>query len=177
MITPGSKIGSYEIIVLIGAGGMGEVYRARDTRLNRDVALKVLPEVFARDPQRMARFEREAKLLAALNHSNIAAIYGLEESGGTQFLVLELVEGETLAEFLPGSAGVLAGTSDAATAAMVLFHTGSFDHRAKHAWDGVQTVLRVFARLEVATTVPGSRDCALARFTDGLRGAPTAFPR
>src|SRR5205814_2008518 len=98
MLNSGTKIGIYEIVALIGAGGMGEVYRARDTRLNRDVALKVLPEIFARDAQRMARFEREAKLLASLNHNNIAAIYGLEESGGIRALVMELVEGPTLAE-------------------------------------------------------------------------------
>ena len=98
MLTPGTKIGVYEVIGLIGKGGMGEVYRARDTRLSRDVALKVLPEIFARDSQRMARFEREAKLLASLNHPNIAAIYGLEESGPIRALVMELVEGPTLAE-------------------------------------------------------------------------------
>src|SRR5438477_7640136 len=97
-LSSGSRIGVYEVVALIGAGGMGEVYRARDTRLNRDVALKVLPEIFARDAQRMARFEREAKLLASLNHPNIAAIYGLEESGATRALVMELVEGPTLAE-------------------------------------------------------------------------------
>jgi hypothetical protein len=97
-IQPGTRLGPHEVLSAIGAGGMGEVYRARDTRLNRDVALKVLPEVFARDAQRMARFEREAKLLASLNHSNIAAIYGLEESGGIRALVMELVEGPTLAE-------------------------------------------------------------------------------
>jgi eukaryotic-like serine/threonine-protein kinase len=97
-LNPGTKIGSYEVVAPLGAGGMGEVYRARDTRLNRDVALKVLPEAFARDAQRMARFEREAKLLASLNHNNIAAIYGLEESGATRALVMELVEGPNLAE-------------------------------------------------------------------------------
>jgi len=94
----GTKIGAYEVIALIGAGGMGEVYRARDTRLNRDVALKVLPEAFAANPERMARFEREAKLLASLNHPNIAAIYGLEVSGAIRALVMELVEGPTLAD-------------------------------------------------------------------------------
>jgi serine/threonine protein kinase/Tol biopolymer transport system component len=91
-------LGAYEILSPLGAGGMGEVYRAGDTKLNRDVALKVLPEAFAADPQRMARFEREAQVLASLNHPNIAAIYGLEESGPTRALVMELVEGETLAE-------------------------------------------------------------------------------
>ena len=91
-------IGPYEIIGLIGAGAMGEVYRARDTKLNRDVALKVLPPLFALDPDRVARFRREAQVLAALNHPNIAAIYGLEESDGVQALVLELVDGPTLAD-------------------------------------------------------------------------------
>ena len=103
-IQPGTRLGPYEVLSAIGAGGMGEVYRAHDTRLNRDVALKVLPEAFARDPQRMARFEREAKLLASLNHPNIAAIYGLEESGPIFALVMELVEGPTLAERIRGGA-------------------------------------------------------------------------
>jgi eukaryotic-like serine/threonine-protein kinase len=94
----GRDIAHYRIENLIGAGGMGEVYRARDTRLGRNVAVKVLPEIFARDPDRVARFEREAKLLAGLNHANIAALYGLEESGGQHFLVMELVDGVTLAE-------------------------------------------------------------------------------
>lgn len=93
-----TKVGPYEIIAPLGAGGMGEVYRARDTRLGREVALKVLPEAFARDAERMIRFEREAKVLASLNHPNIAAIYGLEESHSSSALVIELVEGPTLGE-------------------------------------------------------------------------------
>src|SRR3972149_5550519 len=97
-ILPGTHLGPYEITALIGAGGMGEVYRAHDTKLGRDVAIKVLPEQFAREPERLARFQREAKMLAALNHPNIAAIYGLEQSGGPHYLVMELVEGPTLAE-------------------------------------------------------------------------------
>src|ERR1700674_2466855 len=97
-ILPGRRLGPYEILSAIGAGGMGEVYKARDTRLNREVALKVIPEVFAADADRMARFEREAKLLASLNHPHIAAIYGLEESSSTKALVMELVEGPTLAD-------------------------------------------------------------------------------
>ena len=97
-LQPGKRLGPYEIVARIGAGGMGEVYRARDMRLGRDVALKVLPDAFARDAERMARFEREAKLLASLNHPNIASIYGLEESNTTRALVMELVEGPTLAE-------------------------------------------------------------------------------
>jgi serine/threonine-protein kinase len=94
----GSSLSHYRIIEKLGAGGMGEVYRAEDTNLDRQVAIKVLPDIFSGDPERLARFEREAKLLASLNHPNIAAIYGLEETGGKRFLVLELVEGETLAQ-------------------------------------------------------------------------------
>jgi len=94
----GQSLSHYSITEKIGKGGMGEVYRAKDQKLGRDVAIKVLPEEFARDADRVARFQREAKLLASLNHPNIAAIHGLEESGGTQFLVLELVEGDTLAD-------------------------------------------------------------------------------
>jgi len=95
---PGAKVGHYEIAAPLGAGGMGEVYRARDTKLGRDVALKVLPDAFARETQRMARFDREAKLLASLNHPNIAAIYGVEDSSGTLAIIMELVEGPTLAD-------------------------------------------------------------------------------
>jgi eukaryotic-like serine/threonine-protein kinase len=94
----GTKLGPSEIQSPLGAGGMGEVYRARDSKLNRDVALKILPELFALDPDRLARFKREAQVLASLNHPNIAAIYGFEESSGVQALVLELVEGPTLAD-------------------------------------------------------------------------------
>src|SRR5262245_55480903 len=99
-VTVGSRLGPHEITALLGKGGMGEVYRARDTKLNRDVAIKVLPDVFANDPDRVARFHREAQSVAALNHPNIAAIYDLEEAGGAKFFVLELVEGETLADVL-----------------------------------------------------------------------------
>jgi serine/threonine-protein kinase len=113
-IDPGTRIGSYEVIAAIGAGGMGEVYRARDRRLNRDIAIKILPEVFANDPERLARFEREAQVLASLNHPHIAQIYGIEEgppegspynvgvgaglSRPGRALVMELVDGETLAD-------------------------------------------------------------------------------
>ncbi len=97
-LQPGTRLGVYEVTAKIGEGGMGEVYRARDTKLDRDVALKVLPEAFTQDPDRLARFEREAKVLASLNHPNIAAIYGLEEADDTRALVLELVEGPTLAD-------------------------------------------------------------------------------
>jgi serine/threonine protein kinase len=98
----GKKIGNYEIVDKIGAGGMGEVYRARDTKLDREVAIKVLPDLFANDPDRLSRFEREARLLAALNHTGIGAIYGLEEFEGARYLVLELVEGEDLSKRLQG---------------------------------------------------------------------------
>ena len=94
----GTKLGTYEVVALLGAGGMGEVYRARDTKLGRDVAIKVLPESFATNEERPARFEREAHLLASLNHPGIATIYGLEEADGVRFLAMELVEGDTLAE-------------------------------------------------------------------------------
>ena len=96
-LASGTRLGPYEILSLLGSGGMGEVYRARDTKLRREVALKILPEVFAADPERLARFRREAQVLATLNHPNIAAIYGVEDSGPLHALVLELVEGPTLA--------------------------------------------------------------------------------
>src|SRR5882672_2179317 len=105
-LAAGTRLGSYEIVGPIGAGGMGEVFRARDTKLNRDVALKILPEAFAADPERLTRFTREAQTLAALNHPHIAHIYGLDRQEGrdgqdrepTTFIVMELVEGETLAQ-------------------------------------------------------------------------------
>src|ERR1700680_3099193 len=97
-LAAGPQLGSYEVLSQIGAGGMGEVYQAHDTKLGRDVAIKVLPEAFAHDAERLSRFQREAKMLASLNHPNIATIHGLEHSGGTSYLVLELVSGETLAE-------------------------------------------------------------------------------
>src|SRR5437867_12137627 len=99
-LAPGARLGVFEIVSPLGSGGMGEVYRAHDTRLGRDVAIKVLPDVFAQDAERLSRFQREAQLLASLNHPNIAAIHGLEEVGGVRALVLELVEGETIAERL-----------------------------------------------------------------------------
>jgi serine/threonine protein kinase/Tol biopolymer transport system component len=97
-LAPGTRLGSYEVLAPLGAGGMGEVYRARDTKLGRDVALKILPQSLTHDPDRIARFTREAQVLASLNHPNIGAIYGLDEANDQQFLVLELIEGETLAD-------------------------------------------------------------------------------
>ena len=92
-LTPGTRLGSYEIMAPLGAGGMGEVYRAHDTKLDRGVAIKILPDAVALDAERLARFEREAKVLALLNHPNIAQIYGFEEQGQTRALVMELVAG------------------------------------------------------------------------------------
>jgi serine/threonine protein kinase len=106
-LTAGTKLGPYEIVAPIGAGGMGEVYRARDTSLGRSVALKILPESFTHDPERLGRFRREAQILAALNHPHIGAIYGLDEANGKQFLVLELVDGGTLADRLKRGALLL----------------------------------------------------------------------
>src|SRR5262249_38116442 len=97
-LTIGSQLGTHEITALLGKGGMGEVYRARDMKLKREVAIKILPEEFSRDADRVGRFQREAEVLASLNHPNIAAIHDFEETSGTRYLVLELVEGETLAD-------------------------------------------------------------------------------
>src|ERR1022692_2760778 len=97
-LSSGTRLGPYEIQSPLGAGGMGEVYRATDSKLGRDVALKVILQEFAQDTQLMARFQREAQVLASLNHTNIASIYGLEDSGGVRALVMELVEGPTLAD-------------------------------------------------------------------------------
>ena len=98
----GTKLGHYEILAPLGAGGMGQVYRAHDTTLERDVALKVIPKDIATDPANRARFEREAKLLASLNHPNIATVFGFEESGEFHCIAMELVEGESLADLLSG---------------------------------------------------------------------------
>jgi serine/threonine protein kinase len=100
LISSGTSLGPYEIVAAIGAGGMGEVYRAKDKKLNREVALKILPEAFTSDDDRLARFRREAQVLASLNHPNIAAIYGFEDSGATHALVMELVDGPDLSEII-----------------------------------------------------------------------------
>ena len=97
-LSAGQRLSGFEVVEPIGKGGMGEVYRARDTSLGRDVALKVLPEAFSGEPERLARFEREARLLAALSHPGIATLHGLERADGRPVLVMEVVEGETLAE-------------------------------------------------------------------------------
>src|SRR5262245_40071934 len=97
-LAPGARVGAYEVTSKIGEGGMGEVYLARDSRLGRDVAIKILPEAFAMDAERVARFEREARTLASLNHAGIGAIYGIEDVGGSRALILEYVDGPTLAD-------------------------------------------------------------------------------
>src|SRR5262245_41630265 len=102
-LTAGTRIGPYEVLQLAGTGGMGQVYRARDTRLNRDVAIKVLPDESLDNADALARFRREAQVLATLNHPNIATVHGLEESGGTRALVMEFVEGRTLADLIAQS--------------------------------------------------------------------------
>ena len=131
-LAAGTKLGPYQIVSRLGAGGMGEVYRARDARLDRDVAIKALPDAFAKDPERLSRFEREAKLLASLSHPNIAGILGLEEARGARYLVLELVDGETLAERLARGALSLADTLDLGrqvAAALEAAHERGIVHR------------------------------------------------
>src|SRR5262245_10545644 len=131
-LASGTRLGPYEVLSLVGAGGMGEVYRAHDSRLGRDVAIKALPENLARDPERLARFEREARLLASLNHPNIAAIYGLEEIGGQRYLVLEYVDGETLARRLAQGALALDETLHVCreiAAGVEAAHEGGVVHR------------------------------------------------
>ena len=119
LLTSGARLGSYEIVGALGAGGMGEVYRARDTKLGREVAIKILPRAFTSDPERLARFDREAQVLASLNHPNIGTLYGVEETessiggAGMRALVMELVEGETLAERIAGSTERIGGSGDA----------------------------------------------------------------
>src|SRR5512142_2605141 len=101
-LAPGTRLGSYEIVAALGAGGMGEVYRARDARLDRDVAIKVLPDSLAPDLDRLRRFDQEARAVAALNHPNILALFDIGEHAGTRFIVSELLDGETLRERLSG---------------------------------------------------------------------------
>jgi Tol biopolymer transport system component len=131
-LTPGSRLGPYEIIAPLGAGGMGEVYRAHDARLSRDVAVKALPDGFSHDPERLVRFEREAKLLASLSHPNIAGIHGLEDGGGMRYLILEYVDGETLAARIQRGPLPLAEALDVArdiAAALEAAHESGVVHR------------------------------------------------
>ena len=100
VLAVGAELNSFQVTGLLGRGGMGEVYRAKDSKLKREVAIKILPEEFSRDPERVSRFQREAEVLASLNHPNIGAIHDLQEFRGGRFLVLELVDGETLAQHI-----------------------------------------------------------------------------
>ncbi len=131
-LTPGTKLGPFEILAPLGAGGMGEVVRARDTRLGRDVAIKSLPEAFAKDPERLARFEREARLLASLSHPNVAGIHGLELVEGQRYLVLEFIEGESLAQRLargPLSVGEAVAVCRQVAAGLEAAHEAGVIHR------------------------------------------------
>src|SRR5512147_1683049 len=131
-LTAGTRLGAYEIVAPLGAGGMGEVYRARDTRLGRDVAIKVLPASVASSPERLARFEREAKTVAGLNHPNIVVLYSIEEAGGTRFLTMELVEGRDLTSLASPGGLPLAQVLDLGVAlsdALVAAHEKGVVHR------------------------------------------------
>src|SRR5437773_9197745 len=131
-LTPGTRLGPYDIVAPLGAGGMGEVYRAKDSRLGREVALKVVPDAFASDPARLARFEREARTVAGLNHPNIVVLYSVEEERGVRFLTMELVEGQGLDRLVSGGALPLARVLDLGIAlaeALVAAHDRGVVHR------------------------------------------------
>src|SRR5512146_16367 len=131
-LAAGTRLGHFEVVAPLGAGGMGEVFRARDARLGRDVAIKALPAAFAQDPERLARFEREARLLASLSHPNVAGIHGVEEVEGTRYLVLEFVDGETLEAHLKRGALPLAEVLDVArqvAAGVEAAHAAGVVHR------------------------------------------------
>ena len=137
-LAPGARIGIYEITAPIGEGGMGAVYRARDTRLGRDVALKVLPDSFSNDADRVARFTREAQVLASLDHPNIATIYGLEQAGTNQIIVIEIVEGATPEARLEHGplaiGGPISGRSGACSTSASLGAAPSRDRRSPTRW-------------------------------------------
>src|ERR1700704_1435582 len=173
MLGPGTRLGPYEILAAIGAGGMGEVYRATDTTLGRQVAIKVLPDAFAQDAERLARFEREAKTLAALNNPHIAQIYGLEKSSGAQALVMELVEGEDLSQRIargPIPLDEALGTAKQIAEALEAAHEQEHIHRdlkpanIKVTPDGLVKVLDFgLAKLaETAATGSGSHALSLS---------------
>src|SRR5438067_588762 len=179
-LNQGSRLGPYEILSAIGAGGMGEVYRARDMKLGRDVALKVIPDTFALDPDRLARFKREAQVLASLNHPHIAAIYGFEDSGETHVLVLELVEGETLADRIARGAIPLDEALPIAkqiAEALEAAHEQGIIHRdlkpanIKVTHDGIVKVLD-FGLAKLADQGSGIRD----QGSDAARGALSMSP-
>src|SRR6476661_5318044 len=131
-MSAGTRLGPYEVIAPLGAGGMGEVYRARDPKLNREVAIKVLPEAVAHNPDRLARFEREARMAAALNHPNIVTLYSIEEAGGIRFLTMEHVEGQSLDRLVRSEGMPLARVLDVAlslAAALTAAHEKGIVHR------------------------------------------------
>src|SRR5262247_4728093 len=131
-LTPATRLGPYELLAPLGAGGMGEVYRARDPRLKREIAIKVLPEDVATSPERLARFEREATTVAGLNHPNIVVLYSIEEDRGTRFLTMELVEGQDLAALVTSGGLPLPQLLDLAIAladALVAAHEKGVVHR------------------------------------------------
>src|SRR5687767_6480010 len=131
-LSAGTRLGPYEILSSVGAGGMGEVYRARDTKLGRDVALKILPQEVAPDPDRLTRFRREARAVAALNHPNIVTIFSIEEHGGVPFMTMELIEGRTLDRGIPGGGLSVAQFFDIAIAladALSAAHRKQIIHR------------------------------------------------
>jgi eukaryotic-like serine/threonine-protein kinase len=178
---PGTWLGPYEIVGPLGAGGMGEVYRARDSRLKREVALKALPDEFSKDVDRLSRFQREAEVLASLSHPHIAAIYGLEEAEGSRFLILELVEGETLAHRLargPMSVDEALATARQVSEALEAAHGRGIVHRdlkpanIKLTPDGVAKVLDFGLAKVSATEAWGAGDSGFATV---MPSAPAAL--
>ena len=149
-LAPGTRLGPYEVVAAIGAGGMGEVYRAKDTKLNRDVALKILPEALAADPDRLARFRREAQVLASLNHPNIGHIYGFEDSGPTHALVLEFVDGPTLAELIGRRHAAPAAVAPSESASRIAAGSGGGTPRAFEIDDAVKIARQIADALDAA---------------------------
>jgi eukaryotic-like serine/threonine-protein kinase len=183
-LSSGTRLGAYEILTLIGSGGMGEVYRATDTKLRRDVAIKVLPAAFATDPERIARFQREAELLATLNHPNIAAVYGIEESPGATAIVLELVEGETLADLIargPLEIGEAIGIARQLADALEAAHDRGVIHRdlkpanIKVTPDGKVKVLDFGLAKMAEREAPVSKACRSPRRSVSRRPTPERF--
>ena len=177
----GRRLGPYEITAKLGEGGMGEVYRATDTKLKREVAIKVLPPAFTEDKERLARFEREAQLLAQLHHPNIASIFGLEESGGVHALVMELVPGPTLADRLEsGSLSITESLSIALQIAQALeeAHEKGIVHRdlkpqnIKAASEGKAKVLD-FGLAKAMEATPGAASAADLARSPTLMNSPT----
>jgi serine/threonine protein kinase/Tfp pilus assembly protein PilF len=172
-LAPGTKLGPYEIVAPLGAGGMGEVYRAKDPRLGREVAIKGLPDTFAGSPERLARFEREARLLASLSHPNIATIFGLEEASGTPYLVLELVEGETLAQRLTRGSLSTRETLEVGeqiAAAIEAAHEGGVVHRDLKPGNIMLTPSRAVKVLDFGLAKGGASE---AGSTSNLSASPT----